>query len=58
MKTKHLIMSLLISIISIFMITTAQAGTPVWTFTPLTATTITVAANGSAIVQYQITNQS
>lgn len=34
------------------------AGTPLWTFTPLTATTITVAANATATVQYQVTNQS
>lgn len=34
------------------------AGTPVWTFTPLTSTTITVAANDTATVSYQVTNQS
>jgi len=35
-----------------------HAGTPLWTFTPLTQTTITVAANDTATVSYQITNQS
>lgn len=35
-----------------------HAGTPLWTFTPLTATTITVAANDTATVRYQVTNQS
>lgn len=35
-----------------------HAGTPLWTFTPLTQTTITVAANDTATVRYQVTNQS
>ena len=36
----------------------SYAGMPVWTFTPLTATTISVSAEGTASVQYQVTNQS
>jgi hypothetical protein len=40
------------------MITTACAGTPLWTFEPLTPTTIAVPANGTAMVQYRVTNQS
>jgi hypothetical protein len=36
----------------------AVAATPLWTFLPLTYTTITVASNGFATIQYQITNQS
>jgi hypothetical protein len=35
-----------------------HAGTPLWTFTPLTQTTITVAASDTATVRYQVTNQS
>ncbi|CAM4407715.1 MAG: hypothetical protein LEGION0403_FIIPPAGN_00912 [Legionella sp.] len=35
-----------------------HAGTPLWTFTPLAATTITVAANDTAKVSYYVTNQS
>ena len=35
-----------------------HAGSPVWTFTPLTATSISVPANGIATIQYQVTNQS
>lgn len=35
-----------------------HAGTPLWTFTPLTQTTITVAASNTATVSYQVTNQS
>ena len=42
----------------VFMITTVFAGTPLWTFEPLTATTIAVPANGTAMVQYRVTNQS
>lgn len=40
------------------MLTAVQAGTPLWTFEPLSATTITVPANGTATIQYRITNQS
>ncbi|MFC3908093.1 IPT/TIG domain-containing protein [Legionella dresdenensis] len=40
------------------MMTTAYAGSPVWTFEPLTATTVSIPANGTATVQYRVTNQS
>lgn len=40
------------------MITTAYAKTPLWTFEPLTATTIAVPVNNTAMVQYRVTNQS
>ncbi|HAT8718438.1 TPA: hypothetical protein JBA26_15560, partial [Legionella pneumophila] len=43
---------------SVFMITAVFAGTPLWTFEPLTATTVAVPANGTAVVQYRVTNQS
>ena len=35
-----------------------HAGSPVWTFSPLTATTISVSTTDTATVQYQVTNQS
>lgn len=38
--------------------TLSYAGTPLWTFTPLTATTLSVPSNDTATVQYTITNQS
>jgi hypothetical protein len=38
--------------------TSSQAGTPPWTFTPLTATTISVSLNSTATVKYKVTNQS
>lgn len=35
-----------------------HAGMPLWTFIPLTQTTLTLAANDTATVRYQVTNQS
>ena len=35
-----------------------NAGAPVWTFEPLTPTTISILPNGTATVQYRVTNQS
>ena len=35
-----------------------NAGSPVWTFTPLTATSLSVQRNSTATVQYLVTNQS
>lgn len=34
------------------------AGAPLWTFEPLTPTTISVPANGTATIQYRVTNQT
>ncbi|MDP1604135.1 MAG: IPT/TIG domain-containing protein [Legionella sp.] len=53
-----LVKNLLVFLWSGLMFTTAYAGTPLWTFVPLTTTTIEVPANGTATVQYQVTNQS
>lgn len=58
-KNKNFFMQrMLISLLSCFIITAAQAGTPLWTFEPLTATKIVVPANGTTTVQYRITNQA
>lgn len=35
-----------------------HAGGPVWIFTPLTATSISVPANSTEMIRYQVTNQS
>ena len=40
------------------LVTAAYAGIPRWTFEPLTATSIEVPVNGTAIVQYRVTNQT
>lgn len=41
-----------------FILSTAYAGSPLWTFTPLTATTFSLPTNSTATVQYEVTNQS
>lgn len=53
-KTLTILLSFLIFSLSARL----HAGRPVWTFTPLTATSISVPANGTATIQYQVTNQS
>ena len=50
---------LLSSIIALCVFNTAYAGSrPLWTFTPLTETTVSVPSNDTAMVQYRVTNQS
>ena len=49
----HILMVLLLIITTL-----SHAGSPVWTFMPLTATTISVPSNGTGTVQYTVTNQS
>lgn len=58
MKRHHLMDKLLVGVLVFLAMTQAYAGAPLWTFTPLTATSLTVPANATATVQYQITNQS
>ncbi|MCL9684617.1 DUF1566 domain-containing protein [Legionella maioricensis] len=43
---------------SFFLLSVSQAGVPLWTFTPLTATKVSVSVSGTAIIQYIVTNQS
>lgn len=45
-------------IVLLLLVSVADAGTPLWTFTPLTPTNISVPANGNGVVQYRVTNQS
>lgn len=58
MSVNFFIRQLLGSIITVCLISTAAAGSPLWILTPLTATTLSVPSNETAIVQYQVTNQS
>ncbi len=58
MNLKRFFSKVLTGVCSLLLINMIQAGTPVWTFTPLTATTLVVSQNGTAMVQYQVTNQS
>ena len=48
-----LIMTFLLSITAL-----SYSGTPLWTLTPLTATTLLVASNNTETVQYTVTNTS
>lgn len=57
MRNKNFIILIVFAVLFLTAIS-SQAGSPVWTFTPLTATTISVPTNGTATVQYQVTNQS
>ncbi len=47
----------LITLAGVFFLSGAKA-TPVWTFTPLTNTQVTVDASSTATIQYTVTNQS
>ncbi|WP_419420059.1 DUF1566 domain-containing protein [Legionella sp. D16C41] len=49
---------LVIGLATFFIMLTAQAGSPLWTITPVTSTTATVSATSTAIIQYLVTNQS
>ncbi|KTD12415.1 transmembrane protein [Legionella hackeliae] len=44
--------------LGLIVISISYAGTPPWTFAPLTPTTLTVSSSDTAIVKYQVTNQS
>lgn len=58
MKTINISNRIIAGLLALFCVTTAQAGAPLWTFTPLTATSISIASNGTETIQYRVTNQS
>lgn len=58
MKKFAFIKIMMVIVSTITMMTLSYAGTPLWTFTPLTPTSISVPGNGTATVSYQVTNQS
>ena len=58
MKGIQLIGNSLLLVFLLSITTLSYAGAPVWTFTPLTETTISVPSNDTATVQYTVTNQS
>jgi IPT/TIG domain len=45
-------------VVALLLSSATYAGTPLWSFAPLTATTISVPANSTATVQYLVTNHS
>ena len=58
MKLNQLFAKTIIACLLLFVSTFVFSRIPVFTFKPLTATTITVPAAGTASVQYTVTNQS
>ena len=58
MKRLHLIKKILVGACAFLTMALVYAGTPLWTFTPLTSTTIAVSGTETKTVQYQLTNQS
>lgn len=57
MKINSLIIHFFFAIVALCLADVVVAD-PMWTFTPLTATTLTVPSNDTAIVQYRVTNSS
>ena len=58
MRANFCIIRIVISTVALCLLSVAEAGKPVWTLSPLTATTLSVPSNDTATVQYQVTNQS
>ena len=58
MMNNKRMMPLLLGVSALTITITSQAGSPLWTFTPLTPTTLSVPSNSTATVQYRVTNQS
>lgn len=58
MKSIQLLRNNILIVFLWTIVTLSYAGSPVWTFTPLTATTLSVPSNDTATVQYTVTNQS
>jgi hypothetical protein len=48
----------LLTLVGLCFLGTAEAGAPLWTFTPLTNTQITVDSSSTATIQYTVTNQA
>lgn len=58
MKNRISFLKILVGMALVFFIIPLHAGKPLWSFTPLSQTSITVGVNNTAQVSYQITNQS
>lgn len=58
MKGINLINKIGVGVLAMLTVVLAYAGAPLWTFAPLSATTITVPTNDTVTVRYQVTNQS
>ena len=49
---------ILVGALTMLVMTLTYASTPLWTFKPLTSTTLSLSTNSTATIQYQMTNQS
>lgn len=58
MKIRFLLNKIITGTLAFFMMAAAHAQSPVWSIIPLTQTTISVPSNGTATIQYQVTNLS
>jgi len=58
MRANSLMIRLFTIVVALCVFHAVEAGSSLWIFTPLTATTISVQNNNTATVQYQVTNQS
>ena len=58
MHDRQFISKIMTGIWMMLAMTFVHAGTPLWTFTPLTPTTVALSEQDTATVSYQITNQS
>ena len=57
MRNQNCIALVVMAMLSMI-VTSSHAGSPLWTFTPLTATTVSLAVNQNTIVRYRVTNKS
>ena len=59
MSTKsHKPLTIVVNSLIVSLSSALHAGTPVWTFTPLRSTTISMSTTDTATIQYLVTNQS
>lgn len=58
MRHRFFCIKLITGILALILMTMAKAGTPLWTFLPLTPTTVVISPSNIVSVQYLVTNQS
>gem|GEM_PF-3057798 len=56
MKVNSLLIRFVGSIVALCLFGSAEASRPVWTFTPLTETSVSVPGNQTTSVQYRVTS--
>ena len=58
MKVNNILFRGLLGFLSLLILTAVHAGTPLWTFSPLTATQVAVQENSTVTIQYRVTSQT